>query len=103
MSIYENIKEIAEEHGLSLKEVAIKAGIGENSIYRWRLNRPSTSSLQKVAKALHVDVADLTTEDDETPQFRAIQRKAKSLNPKDQKKLLEIMKAAFNDSYGNEN
>lgn len=45
MSIYENIKEIASEHGLSIKEVATKAGIGENSIYRWRLNRPSTSSL----------------------------------------------------------
>ncbi|RVU71813.1 XRE family transcriptional regulator [Lactobacillus xujianguonis] len=102
MSVYENIKEIAQEHGLSIKEVATKAGIGENSIYRWRTSNLSTGSLQKVADALHVDVNDLTVKDDETPEFRTIQRNAKKLNRSNQKKLLDIMKAAFGDAYGND-
>lgn len=99
MSIYDNIKEIAKEHGLSIKEVALKADIGENSIYRWQTKSPSTASLKKVAKALNVDIEDLTATDSETPEYRAIQRNAKQLNPSDQKKLLEIMKAAFGDAY----
>lgn len=100
MSIYDNIKEIAKERGLSIKEVAIKANIGENSIYRWQTKSPSTASLSKVANALNVDVEDLTATDSETPEYRAIQRNAKKLNTSDQKKLLEIMKAAFGDAYG---
>lgn len=59
MGIYENIKEIAKEHGMSIKDVAEKAGIGENSIYRWQNTSASTASLNKVAKALHVHVEDL--------------------------------------------
>lgn len=100
MSIYENIKEIAEEHGMTIKDVAIKAGIGENSIYRWQNSSPSTSSLKKVALALHVDIDDLTVNDEETPEYRAIQRNAKKLDRVNQKKLLEIMKVAFGDAYG---
>ncbi|QLL68654.1 helix-turn-helix domain-containing protein [Lactobacillus johnsonii] len=98
MSIYQNIQEIAQDRGMSLKEVAKKAGIGENSIYRWQNHKPSMSSLNKVAIALNVDVEDLTTvEDSETPEYRAIQRKAKKMTNQDQKKLLNIMKAAFGD------
>lgn len=104
MSIYSNIKEIAEEHGLSIKDVANKANIGENSIYRWDKSTPSVKSLQKVADALHVDVTDLTNEkdNDETPQYRAIQRKAKNLSVTDQDKLLDLMKIAFGDDDDNE-
>lgn len=100
MTIYENIKEIAKAHGMNLKEVANKAGIGENSIYRWQTSEPSMASLRKVADALHVSVDDLTqSSKDDTPVYRAIQRKAKDLTPDDQKKLLQIMKAAFGDNY----
>lgn len=99
MSIYDNIKEIAKERGLSIKEVAIKANIGENSIYRWQTKSPSTSSLNKVAKALNVDVEDLTATDSETPEYRAIQRKAKKLNPAQQEKLLKMMDLTFEELY----
>lgn len=98
MTVYENIQNIAKEHGLTIKEIAIKAGIGENSIYRWQKSTPSITSLNKIARALHVDVEDLTSDNkDETPEFRAIQRKAKNLNHKDQEKLLNIINAAFGD------
>lgn len=103
MSIYENIEEIVKEHGLSIREVALKAGIGETSIYRWKTIAPSTTSLRKVAKALHVSVEDLTSdknEAEETPEYRAIQRKAKRLNPEQQERLLKMMDLTFEEVYG---
>ena len=99
MSIYENIKEIAKEQKITIKELTKLAGIGENSIYRWQDEnyRPSYNSLKKVADALKVDVEDLTDSSQETPQFREIQRHAKKLTPYDQDRLLQLMKITFED------
>lgn len=99
MDLLTRIKEISEERGLSLKEVAIKAGIGENSIYRWRYSKPSVKSLSKIAAALNIDLDDLTTDpaNKETPEYRAIQRRAKKMTPENQKRLLQIMDLTFND------
>lgn len=98
MNLIDRVKEIGKEQGLtSVKQIAIKAGIGENSIYRWNINKPSTETLGKVAKALNVTIEDLTGEQDQTPEFRAIQRKARNYSEEDQKKLLKLMKAAFDD------
>ena len=36
MSIYEQVKALAQERGLSLQTLAIKAGMGINSIYSWQ-------------------------------------------------------------------
>lgn len=54
MNVYTRIYKTAKSHGMSVKEVAKKAHIGENSIYRWKVIRPSLKSLTKVAKVLHV-------------------------------------------------
>lgn len=54
MTTVERIKKIAKDHGLSLQQVAEKAGIGVNSIYRWNKVTPSSNSLEKVAKVLNV-------------------------------------------------
>lgn len=101
MTVYDNIQEIAKEHGLTIKEVAIKAKVGEASIYRWQKKKPSMSSLNKIATALNVDVEDLTANSKkETPEFRAIQRRAKKLDTSDQQKLLNFMDDFFEDKYG---
>lgn len=54
MSIYERIKEQSRQQGLSLQDVARRAGIGINSIYRWRNSNPSLPRLEKVAHVLGV-------------------------------------------------
>lgn len=53
--ILSKVKTLSKMQNKSLKEVAIEAGIGENSIYRWKTNPPRIESLMKVAKALNVD------------------------------------------------
>lgn len=54
MTTVERIKKLAKDHGMSLQQVAEKAGIGVNSIYRWNKVTPSSNSLEKVAKVLNV-------------------------------------------------
>lgn len=60
MELVERIKKIAKnKKGWSLKETAVHAGIGENSIYRWKTQTPNMNSLTKVADALGVSVDEL--------------------------------------------
>ena len=60
MELVERIKEIAKnKKGWSLKETDQHAGIGENSIYRWKKQVPNMNSLAKVADVLGVSVDEL--------------------------------------------
>lgn len=95
MNTFDNIKTIAAERGMTIKRLAEKAGIGENSIYRWKRTNPSTKSLEKVAKVLNVEVSDLLAKDDKTLELQAIQRKAKKLSSDDRKKLLQLIDLTF--------
>ena len=61
MNVYENVKRIAKQRGLSLQKVAEQAGLGINSIYDWRKIDPSISKVQKVADVLNVDLNDLVS------------------------------------------
>lgn len=54
MTTVERIKKLAKERGLTLQQVAEKAGIGINSIYRWNKVTPSSNSLEKVAKVFNI-------------------------------------------------
>lgn len=56
MTLVERIKEVAKTRGWNLKTTAEKAGIGVNSIYRWKTQTPTTESLSKVANVLGVSV-----------------------------------------------
>lgn len=56
MTPYERAKETAKRQGLSLQTVATRAGMGINSIYRWKVTTPSSDKLQAVADVLHVSV-----------------------------------------------
>lgn len=97
MDVFDNIKTIAAERGMTLKEVSNKAGIGENSIYRWRSSNPSTNSLKKVADVLSVPIETLLSSPskEETPAYQAIQRRAKQMTPEEQQKLLKLIELTF--------
>lgn len=61
MDVYENVKRIAKQRGLSLQKVAEQAGLGINSIYDWRKIDPSISKVQKVADVLNVSLNELVS------------------------------------------
>lgn len=50
----DRIKKTAKTKNLSLQDVAEKAGLGINAIYRWKNQTPTTDSISKVAKVLNV-------------------------------------------------
>lgn len=56
-TLVDRIKGTAKsKHGWNLKTTAEKAGIGVNSIYRWKDQTPTSESLAKVAAVLDVSV-----------------------------------------------
>ncbi|CUW06866.1 helix-turn-helix domain-containing protein [Leuconostoc gasicomitatum] len=69
MTLVSRIKEIAKEQNLSLIDVALKAGIAENSIYGWTKKTPKVDTLAKVANILHVSTDYLLGRTDEPNHY----------------------------------
>ncbi|MDV8931181.1 helix-turn-helix domain-containing protein [Leuconostoc citreum] len=65
MTLYERTIFISKKRGYSLKTLAIKAGLAENSIYDWKKSTPKADNLQKVADVLHVSTDYLLGRTDE--------------------------------------
>lgn len=85
MTLFERTKEIASKRGMSLQEVAKKANLGVNSIYRWKERNPTTSNITKVADVLGVSVDYLLGNTDDMHA----NKKATSNSPVDLKEVAE--------------
>lgn len=57
--MYERIKALCEERGLTIKELERMAGIGNGTIGKWASAKPNLESLEKVAHALGINLTDL--------------------------------------------
>lgn len=57
--IYDNVKKICKEKGISLCALEKTAGLGNGVIAGWRKSSPRVDSLQAVAKVLGVKVSKL--------------------------------------------
>lgn len=69
MTLYENIKKYARLSGMSLQDVAEKAGLSKNIIYQYKsAKNPSLENLTKIAKVLGVSTADLVGSKEEKPK-----------------------------------
>jgi transcriptional regulator with XRE-family HTH domain len=64
--LYERIKKLCDEQGISIMECEKRAGLGNGVIGAWRMASPRINSVQAVAKALGVSVSDLLEETDES-------------------------------------
>jgi|GEM_PF-410436 transcriptional regulator len=49
----ERTKELAKKYKMNLREVNDEAGLGRNSIYNWKNQRPGIDALNAVADVLH--------------------------------------------------
>lgn len=57
--MYDKIREIAKEKGISIQELEKRAGLSNGTISKWNKFRPVAENLQKVAVALGVKIEDL--------------------------------------------
>lgn len=60
--IYDKVKEICEEKGISIRSVETAAGLSNGAISKWNSVIPKVDNAQAVAKALGVTVDELLKE-----------------------------------------
>jgi|SRR5699024_2612242 len=49
MTVFDRIKKLCDEQGLSIVELEEKVGFGRNALYKWKKQSPKTETLEKVA------------------------------------------------------
>lgn len=59
MRIYDKIKSICEEKGISIRKVEAEAGLKNGAISKWNDSSPTIKSLKAVADVLKVKVEKL--------------------------------------------
>jgi transcriptional regulator with XRE-family HTH domain len=62
--VYDNVKDLCEEKGLSIYELEVKSGLANATIGKWRKSTPTLDSLRKVAAVLQVSIEKLIEEKD---------------------------------------
>lgn len=109
MNVYDRIKEQSSKRGLTLQQLAEQAGLGINSIYRWRKLNPKMDSLQAVADVLNVSVDYLLGNTDTPQRLSDSKKEAPDLSkdvpfafegreiPAEQMELIRQMLANFKD------
>lgn len=60
--IFENVKKLCDEKGISISKLEKDAGLGNGTIGGWRNSVPRSDSLQAVAKVLKVKMEKLLQE-----------------------------------------
>ena len=61
--MYDKIREIAKEKGISIQELEKQAGLSNGTISKWNKYRPVAENLQRVAVVLGMSIADLLEKD----------------------------------------
>ena len=84
MSIYERIKDLAEQQKISLQKVATDLGFSENYIYNLKYKKsPSSKHLLKIADYFNVSVEYLTGNEDFNPKAPVLDIVELANQPKD--------------------
>lgn len=52
MAIYDNVKEVCKEQGITVSELEEKLNFARSSIYKWNRHLPSVEKLRAVAEYL---------------------------------------------------
>lgn len=104
-----NLKFLRQKQGLEQIDLATRLGRkSSSSISEWEKGKytPKAGVLNDIAKIFGVSLSKLMSTDltnpssgieEESPTFKTIQRKAKSLSVADQERLLQLMDLTFQD------
>lgn len=77
MDLYDKIKELASEHGFSIRSLEEKLGFGNGTIRRWQTQTPGIDKIQKVADYFNVSI-DYLLGRNQTPK-NATEKESKEL------------------------
>lgn len=68
MYVNDNVKRICKEKNISFADLAEKIGVTRQTLYNQTENNPSLQTIERIAAALGVSVADLVRRDTTTPE-----------------------------------
>lgn len=57
--VYKNVKKLAEDNNMTIRQVELKAKLGNGTIARWKKSTPSVITLKKVADVFGVTIEGL--------------------------------------------
>lgn len=57
--VYRNVKKLAESKNMTIRQVELKAELGNGTIARWKKSTPSIITLKKVADVFGVTIETL--------------------------------------------
>lgn len=106
MNLYDNIKKIAKQRGMSLQNVADKAHLGSNTLYKWKTQTPRADTLAKVADVLGVTASDILNGNQPIEQVdldlldsidNARSFDGKPISQQDREKVKNILRGYFED------
>ena len=110
--LYQRIKELCAERGISINKLESDLGVGYSSIQKWKnTTSPSMDKIIKVATYFNVSVDYLLGRTDvKTPitellgddDIISFQRARENMTPQDREKSLQMIKLAFGYAFGDE-
>ena len=59
MTIYDKVKQAADDEGISIAELERRAEISTGTISKWKTGKPRVETLYKVASALNTKMSEL--------------------------------------------
>ncbi|MDO4956454.1 MAG: helix-turn-helix transcriptional regulator [Bacteroidales bacterium] len=65
--LVKNVKQLCKEQDMPLKNLALKIGMDAGALTRALYGNPKLETMEKIARALSVSVADLLTEAEQIP------------------------------------
>ncbi|EJF1487928.1 helix-turn-helix transcriptional regulator [Listeria monocytogenes] len=99
MTTFERIKKLSAKKGITISQLTSELEMGENSIYRWKTQKPALDKLQKVADYFNVSIDYLVGRTDNPYVDNDIPQEATTLaahidpeaTEEDMKKILEYI------------
>lgn len=113
MNIGQNIKDIREKQNLTQSDLAELLGVSDKTVSSWEINRtePKMGMVERICIALKCKKTDIIGSDDPTetvnffsqdPDIRRIERARQNMPQKDRDKMMTLLKAAFEDYFGDD-
>ncbi|EAC4638157.1 helix-turn-helix transcriptional regulator [Listeria monocytogenes] len=90
MTTFEIIKKLCSDRGMTISQLTSELNMGENSIYRWKTQKPALEKLQQVADYFNVSIDYLLGREKETGELEAFFRlNTQDLNEEEKEQLQE--------------
>lgn len=107
--LYQRIKELCSEKGISINKLEIDLGVGVSSIQKWKgTYSPSVDKVIKVAAYFDVSVDYLLNRTDikgsvskllEDDDIISFQRARQNMSPQDRERMMNMIKAGFDYAF----